>query len=133
MLFGSEHTAKYRETGGEIGHDWQGTQTLLLTTTGRKSGEERTTPLIYGESGDDVLIVASNGGMKAPGWFRNIEADPDVDVQIWGEKFHGRARTATPEEKPEMWTQMVGHWPAYDDYQRIAEREIPVVVIERAS
>jgi deazaflavin-dependent oxidoreductase (nitroreductase family) len=133
MLFGQEHVKRYRETDGEEGHDWQGTQTLLLTTTGRKSGEERTTPLIYGESGNDVLIVASNGGQQAPGWFRNIEDDPEVDVQIWGEKFHGTARVATPEEKPEMWAQMTEHWPAYDDYQRVAEREIPVVVIERAS
>src|ERR1044072_7019402 len=109
MLFGQEHVQRYRETDGEEGHDWQGTQTLLLTTTGRKSGEERTTPLIYGESGKDVLLVASNGGQEAPGWFRNIEDNPEVDVQIWGEKFHGRARVATPEEKPEMWRQMVGH------------------------
>ena len=62
MLFGKEHTQRYSETGGEVGHDWQGTQTLLLTTTGRKSGEPRELPLIYGRSGDDFLIVASNGG-----------------------------------------------------------------------
>jgi deazaflavin-dependent oxidoreductase (nitroreductase family) len=130
-LFGQEHVDRYRETDGEEGHDWRGTQTLLLTTTGRKSGEERTTPLIYGESGKDVLVVASNGGAQAPGWYRNIETDPEVDVQIWGEKFPARARVATAAEKPEMWAQMTERWPAYDEYQERADREIPVVILER--
>jgi deazaflavin-dependent oxidoreductase (nitroreductase family) len=132
MIFGQEHVDRYRATDGEEGHDWNGTQTLLLTTTGRKSGEERTTPLIYGTSGDDVLIVASNGGGDPPAWFLNIEKDPEVAVQIKGDKFKARARTATADEKPAMWTEMTGHWPKYDDYQRVAEREIPVVVLERA-
>jgi deazaflavin-dependent oxidoreductase (nitroreductase family) len=66
MLFGKEHTQRYRETDGEEGHDWQGTQTLLLTTTGRKSGEQRELPLIYGVNGDDYLIVASKGGADEP-------------------------------------------------------------------
>jgi deazaflavin-dependent oxidoreductase (nitroreductase family) len=132
MLFGQEHVDRYRATNGEEGHDWNGTQVLLLTTTGRKSGEERTTPLIYGTSGDDVLIVASNGGGDPPSWFLNIEADSEVGVQIKGDKFNARARTATPDEKPEMWSEMLGHWPKYDDYQRAADREIPVVVLERS-
>jgi deazaflavin-dependent oxidoreductase (nitroreductase family) len=131
MLFGQEHVDRYRATDGEEGHDWNGTQTLLLTTTGRKSGEERTTPLIYGTSGDDVLIVASNGGGDPPAWFLNIEKDPEVAVQIKGDKFKAHARTANADEKPAMWSEMTGHWPAYDDYQRVAEREIPVVVLER--
>ena len=105
---------------------------LLLTTTGHKSGEERTTPLIYGRSGDDVLLVASNGGSKEPpAWFKNIEADPEVGVQIRGERFRARARTATPEEKPAMWAEMLTHWQYYDRYQEMTEREIPVVVLER--
>jgi deazaflavin-dependent oxidoreductase (nitroreductase family) len=131
-LFGQEHVDRYRETDGEEGHDWRGTQTLLLTTTGRKSGEKRTTPLIYGESGDAVLVVASNGGGDPPGWYRNIGADPTVEVQIKGDRFTANARDATPDEKPAMWAEMVGHWPDYDDYQRHADREIPVVVLERA-
>ncbi len=133
-LYGKEHVDRYRATDGAEGHDWQGTQTLLLTTTGRKSGEQRTTPLIYGRTpGDDVMVVASKGGSAtAPAWYRNLEADPEVEVQVKGDRFHARARTATPEEKPELWRTMAGHWPAYDDYQRRTEREIPVVVLERS-
>jgi deazaflavin-dependent oxidoreductase (nitroreductase family) len=133
MLFGKEHVDRYRATDGEEGHDWvEGSQVLLLTTTGRKSGEERTTPLIYGRSGDDALVVASNGGSpEPPAWFRNLEADPEVVVQIWGDRFRARARTATPEEKPAMWGEMLSHWKHYDEYQRKTDREIPVVVLER--
>ena len=132
-LFGQEHVERYRATDGEEGHDWQGTQTLLLTTTGRRSGEQRTTPLIYGRRGDDVMVVASKGGAdEPPAWFRNLEADPNAEVQIKGDRFRARARVATPEEKPEMWQTMTAEWPAYDEYQEKTDREIPVVVLERA-
>ena len=132
MLFGKEHVDRYQATDGEEGHDWQGTQTLILTTTGRKSGEERSTPLIYAPHGDDYLIVASKGGAdEPPAWFRNLEADPEVKAQVKGDRFTARARTATPEEKPEMWKVMTSEWPAYDEYQSKTDREIPVVVLER--
>ena len=133
MLFGQEHVDRYRATDGEEGHAWQGTTALLLTTTGRKSGEERTTPLIYQEHEGNYLVVASKGGSdEPPAWFKNLDANPTVQVQIWGEKFTATARTATPEEKPEMWKKMTAAWPAYDDYQQKTDREIPVVVLERA-
>jgi deazaflavin-dependent oxidoreductase (nitroreductase family) len=133
MLYSKEHVERYRATDGEEGHDWlEGSPVLLLTTIGRKSGEERTTPLIYGRSGDDVLVVASQGGSdEPPAWFRNLEADPEVGVQIWGDRFRARARTATPDEKPAMWDEMLSHWKKYDEYQRNTDREIPVVVLER--
>ena len=135
VLFGPEHVRRYRETDGEVGHDWQGTITLLLTTTGRNSGEERTTPLIYQPVGVDAYaIVASKGGSdQPPAWYRNLEADPNVEVQIKGDRFAAMARTATPDEKPDLWKTMAATWPAYDDYQRRTEREIPVVVLERAA
>jgi deazaflavin-dependent oxidoreductase (nitroreductase family) len=135
ILFGREHVERYRATDGEEGHDWvEGAPTLLLTTTGRKSRKERTTPLIYGRSGEDHLVVASQGGSdEAPSWYLNLSADPEVAVQVKGERFKVRARDATPEEKPAMWKTMTGLWPYYDDYQRITTREIPVVVLERAS
>jgi deazaflavin-dependent oxidoreductase (nitroreductase family) len=134
MLFGEEHVRRYRETDGEEGHEWeQGTSILLLSTTGRKSGEQRTTPLIYGRSGDDYLVVASKGGAdEPPAWYVNLEADPEVEVQVKGDRFRARARPATAEEKPEMWRTMTAHWPAYDEYQSKTHREIPVVVLERA-
>jgi deazaflavin-dependent oxidoreductase (nitroreductase family) len=133
-LFGSEHVRRYRETDGAEGHDWQGTHTLLLTTTGRKSGEARTTPLIYGRHGEDHLVVASKGGSDAPpAWYLNLEADPQVEVQVRGDRFRARARTATAEEKDGLWPTMTAEWPAYDEYQGKTERDIPVVVLERTA
>jgi deazaflavin-dependent oxidoreductase (nitroreductase family) len=132
MLFGQEHVERYQATEGEEGHYWQGALVLLLTTTGRQSGEERTTPLIYGRRGDDLLIVASKGGSdEPPAWFLNLEAAPEVGVQVKGDVFRARARTASAEERPQMWRTMAGYWPDYDAYQRNTEREIAVVVLER--
>ena len=132
MLFGEEHVRRYIETDGAEGHDWQGTVTLLLTTTGRKTGKPRTTPLIYQKNDDDYLIVASKGGADEPPlWFLNLQAHPEVGVQVHGDKFTARARTATPEEKPALWRRMAATWPAYDDYQKKTSREIPIVVLER--
>jgi deazaflavin-dependent oxidoreductase (nitroreductase family) len=132
VLYGQEHVDRYVATAGEEGHDWQGTTTLILTTKGRRSGEPRATPLIYQRYGDDYLVVASKGGSEVPpAWFLNLEADPEVQVQVRGDRFTARARTAGPEEKPDMWRTMSATWPAYDDYQKRTEREIPVVVLER--
>jgi deazaflavin-dependent oxidoreductase (nitroreductase family) len=133
MLFGPDHVEKYRETDGEVGHDWQGTTALILTTKGRKSGESRSTPLIYGRNGDDYLIVASMGGApRHPQWYLNLQADPEVELQVKGDRFKARARTATEEEKPALWETMVGKWAPYEGYQEKTDRAIPVVVLERA-
>jgi deazaflavin-dependent oxidoreductase (nitroreductase family) len=133
MLFGQEHVDRYQETDGEEGYEWNDTTVLLLTTTGRKSGEQRTTPLIYREHGDAYLVVASKGGAdEPPAWYLNLEADPSVQVQVKGDKFSARARTASADEKPDMWKSMTSTWPQYDEYQESTEREIPVVVLERA-
>jgi deazaflavin-dependent oxidoreductase (nitroreductase family) len=132
MLFGQEHVRKYLETDGAEGHDWQGTHTLILTTTGRRSGEARSTPLIYGRNGDDFLVVASKGGAPAPpAWYLNLQDHPQVTVQVKGDRFAAKARTASADEKPELWETMTAEWPAYDDYQTKTDREIPVVVLER--
>ncbi|HEY7933829.1 MAG TPA: nitroreductase family deazaflavin-dependent oxidoreductase [Solirubrobacteraceae bacterium] len=132
MLFGTEHVQRYVDTDGEEGHDWQGTTVLILTTTGRNSGEERSTPLIYQRSGDDLLVVASKGGAPTPpAWYLNLQAEPEVQVQVLGDRFSARARTASAQEKPGMWETMTATWPAYDDYQQKTDREIPVVVLQR--
>ena len=130
--FGQEHVERYQATDGREGHDWRkGAPVLLLTTTGRTSGQERTTPLIYQSYGDSYLVIASRGGAPSPpAWYRNLKADPEVQVQIKGDKFRARARTATSDEKPAMWQKMTGVWPDYDAYQQRTEREIPVVVLE---
>ena len=133
MLFGQEHVRRYVETDGAEGHDWQGVSVLILTTTGRRSGEARSTPLIYGRDGDDYLIVASKGGAPTdPDWYGNLVAQPDVTVQVRGDRFAAHARTATAEERPRLWETVTSYWPSYDDYQRNTNREIPVVVLERA-
>ena len=133
-LYGREHVDRYQATGGAEGYRWRnGTTILLLHTKGRKSGKEYTHPLIYRDYGDKYLIVASKGGApEAPDWFRNLEADPDVTVQIKDKTFKAHARTATPDEKPEMWRRMTEVWPDYDAYQEQTDREIPVVVLEAA-
>jgi deazaflavin-dependent oxidoreductase (nitroreductase family) len=132
-LYGAEHVRQYRATGGEYGHDWRnGSPTLLLTTTGHRSGKPRTTPLIYGRAGDDYLLVASHGGSdEPPAWYVNLRHAPEVEVQVLDDRFRARARTAAPEEKPAMWREMTSHWPDYDRYQQRTARELPVVVLER--
>ena len=131
-LLGPEHARVYRETNGETGYIWNGVPTLLLTTTGRKSGEARTVPLIYRQAGDRSVIIASKGGSAShPAWFLNVSENPEVEVQIKGDRFKARARTATAGEKPEMWKTMASEWPDYDAYQESTDREIPVVVLER--
>jgi deazaflavin-dependent oxidoreductase (nitroreductase family) len=133
MLFGDQHVERYEATDGEEGHDWEGgTQILILTTVGRKSGEERKAPLIYGEHDGHRLIVASKGGAdEPPAWYVNLKANPEVRVQVKDDKYTARARDATPEEQAETWPIMVGHWPAYEEYQKKTDRPIPVVVLER--
>jgi len=134
MLFGQEHVDRYVETDGEEGHDWQGTTALILWTKGRRSGESRAAPLIYQPYGDDLLVVASKGGAdEHPDWYLNLDAEPDTEVQVKADRFRAHARTATAEERPEMWRTMTAVWPDYDEYQTKTEREIPVVVLERKS
>jgi len=132
MLFGQEHVRRYLQTDGAEGHDWQGTTVLILTTTGRRSGEPRSTPLIYGKHGEDHVVVASKGGAEEhPAWFLNLSEEPEVTVQVRGDRFKARARTATAGEKPDLWGMMTDRWPAYEEYQRKTGRDIPVVVLER--
>lgn len=133
FLYGTEHVDRYVATDGDEGYDWRnGTTILILTTKGRKSGAERRHPLIFRPYGDAYLIVASKGGSdEPPSWYLNLQADPNVTVQIKGDRFQARARTATAEERPKMWQHMAEVWPDYDGYQKKTSREIPVVVLER--
>lgn len=133
-LFGAEHVRRYLETDGEVGYRWRnGAPILILTTTGRRSGEERVKPLIFGEDDDRYVVVASKGGAKHhPDWYLNLQADPGVHVQVKADRFAARARTAEGEERARLWERMAEIWPAYDDYRQKTDREIPVVVLERA-
>jgi deazaflavin-dependent oxidoreductase (nitroreductase family) len=132
-LFGEEHVSRYIETDGEEGYIWrEGSTILLLTTTGRKSGKEITMPLIFGQDGDSQVLVASRGGApEHPGWYLNLEANPEVGVQVKADKFRARARTAEGEERERLWKMMNEIWPHYDEYQTKTTRQIPVVVLDR--
>ena len=105
--------------------------TLLLTTRGRKSGEPRALPLIYGQDGDSYIVIASKGGMPThPLWFRNLEATPECELQIGAKQVSARARFAEGDERERIWAKMVEIYPPYTDYQKSTERTIPVVVLD---
>ncbi len=134
-----EHMRRYVESDGAEGHMWDSTPaggpgpvpTLLLTTTGRKTGGERVLPLIYGEAGGGYVVVASKGGMPThPAWYLNLCAQADVKVQVAAKKLRAVARTAEGAERASLWQQMAKIYPPYDDYQARTEREIPVVVLD---
>ncbi len=131
-LLGENHAKVYRETNGETGYLWNGVPTLLLTMTGRKSGQKRTIPIIYRQVGDKYVIIASKGGSAThPAWYLNILDDPHVEIQIKGDIFSATTRTAESPEREELWAEAVSAWPNYDLYQSRTTRLIPVVVIER--
>jgi deazaflavin-dependent oxidoreductase (nitroreductase family) len=130
-LFGQEHVRVYEETDGERGYDWRGTNILLLTTTGRSSGQARTTPLIHRTDGDRYVVVASKGGTpEHPAWFTNMQADPEAQIQVRGDRIPVRMTVAQGDERARLWGKMTEVWPDYDDYAKKTDREIPVVVLE---
>jgi proline iminopeptidase len=105
--------------------------TLLLTTTGRKSGEPRALPLIYGAFDDAYVVIASKGGMpKHPIWFLNLEAKPECALMVGAKAVSARARVAEGAERERLWAKMVEIYPPYTDYQKATERTIPVVVLD---
>jgi deazaflavin-dependent oxidoreductase (nitroreductase family) len=131
-LFGQEHVRAYRESGGQRGYHWRGTTILLLTTTGRASGQERTTPLIHREDDGKWVVVASKGGApEHPDWYKNLERDPEATIQVKDERISVRGRAAEGQERERLWELMTEVWPAYDQYQQKTDRLIPVVVFER--
>jgi deazaflavin-dependent oxidoreductase (nitroreductase family) len=132
-LIGEEHVRRYRETDGEVGYIWNGATAFLLTTKGRKSGEDRTIAIIFKQVGDKYVLIASKGGAPAhPAWYLNLLDEPRVRIQILGESFDAIARTAEGDEREAMWAEAREQWPNYDIYQSRTDRKIPVVVLERA-
>jgi len=130
MLLGEDHIRAYRDTGGEVGYIWNGVPTLLLTSTGRRTGQKRTSALIFARDGDDYLIVASLAGApKHPQWYLNLQANPDAEIQVKDETLAVVARTASAAEKPRLWKIVTDVWPNYDVYQTRTDREIPVVIL----
>lgn len=132
-LIGEDHVRAYRETGGETGYLWNGVPTLLLTVTGRRTGRQLTSALIFGRDGDDYLVVASMGGAPMhPPWYVNLQANPAARIQVRGDELAVVARTASAAEKPRLWKIMTDQWPNYDVYQSRTERDIPVVILRPA-
>lgn len=126
----AEQTRAYLASGGTEGHESNGVYTLVLATTGRRTGEPRRNCLIYGRSGDDFVVVASKGGAdEDPAWFKNLEAEPSVGVQVGPRRFTARARVASPAEREALWPRMVEIFPLYAEYARKTERVIPVVLL----
>jgi len=124
------HTALYRLTGGKRGRTMMKVPVLLLTTRGRKSGKERTTPLMYTRDGDNLVLIASVGGApRNPAWYWNLQGQ-EADVQIGSEHHRVRARDAEGEERERLWAEMVALYPSYAEYQKKTTRRIPVVVLE---
>jgi deazaflavin-dependent oxidoreductase (nitroreductase family) len=129
-LIGEEHVQQYRATDGQVGYLWNDAPILLLTTTGRRSGELRTSALIFGRDGDDYLVVASMGGApRHPSWYLNITANPAAEIQVLADRIPVVARSASDAEKPRLWGIMTEVWPNYDVYQTRTDRSIPVVVL----
>lgn len=139
--FIADHLKRYQDSDGADGHMWDSTAVggpgllpcLLLTTKGRRSGKEQPLPLIYGKCDNGYVVVASKGGAPAnPGWYLNLVDEPRVGVQVGADRFVADARTATGSERATLWDEMAVVYPPYLEYQQKTEREIPVVVLERA-
>lgn len=131
----AEHIREYVSSNGENGHIWRGVPTLLLTTTGRKSGDLRRCALIYGVDGDDHIIVASRGGdANHPLWYLNLLADANVTLQVGADVFGAVATSLDGgPEYDRLWKVMTAIWPAYDEYQAKTDRKIPLVRLKRVS
>lgn len=126
------HAKIYRATNGRVGYRVPGLpQMLLLDHVGAKSGKRRTTPLVFGRDGENVILVASKGGYpKNPAWFHNLKANPDTTIQIGSRRTSVRAREARTEERERLWALMVGVYGGYEGYRRRTERQIPLIVLE---
>ncbi|WIX81481.1 nitroreductase family deazaflavin-dependent oxidoreductase [Amycolatopsis carbonis] len=126
----AEQTRKYVSSAGLEGHEQNGIYTLILATTGRKTGEPRRTCLIYGTQGEDFVVVASKGGDDDhPAWFKNLEAEPSVGVQVGARRFTARARVAGEQERATLWPKMAEIFPLYNEYAQKTERVIPIVLL----
>ncbi|MDH6246490.1 nitroreductase family deazaflavin-dependent oxidoreductase [Mycobacterium sp. OTB74] len=129
-LVGRNHVEAYRDSDGHTGYLWNGVPTLLLTVTGRRTGDERTSALIFARDGQDYLVVASMGGApRHPAWYLNLQANPRARIQVKDQHLDVTAHTASAADKPRLWQIVRDAWPNYDVYQSRTDRDIPVVVL----
>ncbi len=128
------HRGLYRASGGKLGRTFFGAPVLLLTTIGRKTGRPRIWPLGYLHEEDRVIVIASNGGQpNHPAWYLNLRANPHVSVQIGEQNQAMIARTAEGDERARLWSRVVREYPAFGDYRRKTNRELPVVILSPAA
>jgi len=129
-LFGGLHATVIRRSGGKFGAKFRGASVLLLTTTGRKSGQARTSPLLYLRDGENLAVVASYGGDdRFPAWYHNLVANPEVSAEVEGKTLQLRATVADAATKARLWPELLKMYKTYDSYQKKTDREIPVVVL----
>ncbi len=132
--FNQKVVSEFRANQGKVGGQMQGVPVLLLTTTGNKTGRTLTKPLAYTKEGDRIFVIASFAGSSHnPGWFCNLEANPIVTVELGTERFQARARITSGEERDRLFKVQADKLPVFYDYQKKTTRQIPVVVLERAS
>ncbi|MCA1666399.1 MAG: nitroreductase family deazaflavin-dependent oxidoreductase [Thermomicrobia bacterium] len=131
--FNQQVIAEFRANGGKVGGPFAGRSMLLLTTTGAKSGQPRTSPLVYTTDGDRIVIIASKGGAPTnPDWYRNLVAHPTATVELGTEKFQARATVIEGQERERLYDQQAAQIPGFAEYQQKTTRQIPVIVLERA-
>ncbi|MGH2923617.1 MAG: nitroreductase family deazaflavin-dependent oxidoreductase [Solirubrobacterales bacterium] len=129
--FTSTHTTAYRLSRGRIGGTYQGAPVALVESVGRKSGKKRTHPLLCTEDGENLVVVASKGGIdRHPAWYHNLIANPETIANWYGDVRRVRARATKGRERERLWKQMAEVYPTYEAYQRRTERDIPVIVLE---
>jgi deazaflavin-dependent oxidoreductase (nitroreductase family) len=130
--FNQQIINEFRTNKGVVGGPFAGRSMLLITTKGAKSGERRTTPLVYSRDGDRIVVIASMGGApKNPAWYHNLVANPEVTLEVGTEKFAARAAEATGEERDRLFQQQAAEMPAFNEYQQKTTRQIPVMVLDR--
>ncbi len=130
-IFTGIHTFVYRLSGGKLGGTFRKSPVLLLITTGRKTGKQRATPLLYLPDGKNIVLVASNGGApKHPTWWLNLQTNPQAEVEIGSQKLRVTARQVNAEERQRLWPLLVDMYPDYAEYQKKTTREIPVVILQ---
>jgi deazaflavin-dependent oxidoreductase (nitroreductase family) len=128
---GALHRLLYRVSGGRIGSRVWGLPVVLLTTTGRRTGKKRTVPLCSLRNGNDLVVIASYGGLdQPPAWWLNLQANPQAELRHGHETRAVTARNATPDERARLWAEVTGRAPGYLEYERRTTREIPVVILQ---
>ena len=128
---GALHRLLYRLSGGRLGGRLWDLPVVLLTTTGRRSGKRRTVPLCSFRDGDDLVVIASYGGLdQPPAWWLNLEANPEAELQDGRTRRSVTARNAEPEERQRLWAEVTSRAPGYLEYERRTTREIPVVILQ---